>query len=294
MRMVTQTFQDIVGHGPLHWRGDRRSLEAFNPTFTDLLGRDTELTGAQMESFKDVLRSIHIPPNPFRNLDDTMPESVPFPGLYGLEEPDEPLVSGDPRRGFDMLFFNSGGDNQCRSCHERSTGLTPDGNVLTGPDGEAHFGLRADERTFRLPFKVPQLRNLHEKLGLDYDRNSSRTGFGFTHDGRMDTFLRLADSPSNRLDLIVRGEKDGLSRGWYFAGHFISDRRGEDLTAEALRALASPSNPLTFTLVPRGLKTLGSTGIARTVHFSAGRRSWSEIPFRTGPKNISGCDWRQR
>lgn len=197
--------------------------------------------------------------------------------------------------------------------------------------------LRRDERTSRLPFKIPQLRNLHEKVGLDYDRNSSRTGFGLTHDGRQDTlskflffgstdpvryfrsanpndedssldidrniadliafllcfsgsnpvmnpmtnperaesqdvatatgrqftttvsnaplfqtFLRLADSPSNRLDLVVRGEKDGLARGWYFAGHFISDRLGEFLRTEQLVALASPTNPLTFTLVPRG------------------------------------------
>jgi hypothetical protein len=186
-------------------------------------------------------------------------------------------------------------------------------------------------------FKAPQLRNLSEKLGLDYNRPSSRTGFGFTHDGRADTlsrllftfqdpihlfptdngdpdenppdvdrniadvmaflfcfsgtdpaidpaltpragesrdvatatgrqlaitssnappllftFLALADSPSNRIDLVARGAKEGVPRGWYFAGCFLSDRQGEDLSLRALLSLASADNPLILTLAPRG------------------------------------------
>src|SRR5206468_5186367 len=34
--MVTQTLQDIIGHEPFHWRGDRPHLESFNVTFTNL------------------------------------------------------------------------------------------------------------------------------------------------------------------------------------------------------------------------------------------------------------------
>jgi len=64
--------------------------------------------------------------------------------------------------------------------------------------------------------------------------------------------LHLADSPSNRIDLVVCGTKDGLARGWYFAGKFLSDRQGEELSPSALLALASPENPLTLTLVPGG------------------------------------------
>jgi len=337
--MVTQTFQDIMEHEPFHWRGDRVNIEAFNITFTDLLGRDSELTESEMAEFKELLHTIHVPPNPFRNLDDTLPASVPLPGLYGVEDPDEPLLSGDPRRGFDMFFFNSGGDNQCRACHERPSGLGRDRSLVSGPNGEAHIELRGDERSFGLPFKVPQLRNIHEKIGLDYDRNNSRTGFGFTHDGRMDTlskflffgssdpvryfdrpgpdddddndldvdrniadliafllcfsgrepvmlfstfmnnvrsqgvatasgrqfttttpsdplidtFLRLADSRSNRLELVVRGELDGLARSWYFAGVFISDRHREDMDVATMKDLPSPDHPFTFMLVPMGL-----------------------------------------
>lgn len=42
--MTTQTFQDIIGKEPLHWRGDRTGLEAFNGAFTGLQGDDVQLT----------------------------------------------------------------------------------------------------------------------------------------------------------------------------------------------------------------------------------------------------------
>ena len=32
--MMTQTLQDIMGHEPFHWRGDKSHLGEFNPTFT--------------------------------------------------------------------------------------------------------------------------------------------------------------------------------------------------------------------------------------------------------------------
>src|SRR4029077_16329289 len=32
------------------------------------------------------------------------------------------------------------------------------------------------------------------------------------------TFLSLARSISNRIDLVVHGEENGLARGWYYAG----------------------------------------------------------------------------
>ncbi|HKQ39027.1 MAG TPA: hypothetical protein VJ063_13200 [Verrucomicrobiae bacterium] len=339
--MVTQTLQDIIGHEPLHWRGDREGIEQFNPTFTDLQGRDTMLTPAEMQEFKNFLRSIHFPPNRFRNLDDTLPDSVDLPGMYGGLDPTVPLVRGTPARG-KAIFFNSSGpdDTQCLHCHLKPTGLGRNDNdlITSGPNGESNIRLRVNQRTLGLPFKTPQLRNLSEKLGLDFGSGSSRAGFGFTHDGRADTlsqflfrgfpdpitnfqfrdengestapevdrniadliaflfcfpgndpeinpvleqgavaaqdvaaavggqititssnaslvstFLRLADSPSNRIDLVVRGAQDGLLRGWYFAGNFLSDRAREELSPSALLALATPENPLTFTLVPRGL-----------------------------------------
>src|ERR1044071_3814437 len=85
--MVTQTLQDIIGHEPFHWRGDRESIEQFNKTFPALLGRDDMLTDVEMAEFKTFLASIRFPPNPYRRLDDTLPQSVPLPGLYGGLDP---------------------------------------------------------------------------------------------------------------------------------------------------------------------------------------------------------------
>src|SRR5204863_5388479 len=82
--MVTQTLQDIVGHEPFHWRGDRNGLEEFNPTFTELQGADEELSDADMQEFEDFLATIAFPPNRFRNFDNTLPRSVPLTGQVSL------------------------------------------------------------------------------------------------------------------------------------------------------------------------------------------------------------------
>ncbi len=49
--MVTQTLQGSIGVEPLHWRGDRRDIAAFNPAFTGLNGNDRELAADEMAAF---------------------------------------------------------------------------------------------------------------------------------------------------------------------------------------------------------------------------------------------------
>src|SRR5882672_5705593 len=78
--MVTITLQDIIGHEPFHWRGDRAGLKDFNPTFTNLQAAATALTTNELKEFKDFLATIHFPPNPFRNFDNTLSTNVPLPG----------------------------------------------------------------------------------------------------------------------------------------------------------------------------------------------------------------------
>jgi hypothetical protein len=63
--MVTTTLQDIMGHEPFHWRGDRADLEAFNTTFTNLQGAAAALTPFEMRELKEFLASIRLPPNPY-------------------------------------------------------------------------------------------------------------------------------------------------------------------------------------------------------------------------------------
>ncbi len=56
------------------------------------------------------------------------------------------------------------------------------------------------------------------------------------------------------MDLVVKGFKDGLPRGWFFNrtnGLFQSDRQAETLSPTALRQLATVGNEFTYTAVPR-------------------------------------------
>ena len=64
--MLTQTLQDIIGHEPFHWRGDRPDIESFNATFTNLQGTATGLTPSEMHELREFLASIRFPPNPCR------------------------------------------------------------------------------------------------------------------------------------------------------------------------------------------------------------------------------------
>jgi hypothetical protein len=200
--------------------------------------------------------------------------------------------------------------------------------ILPGPNSNHHIASVELERTVDLPFKVPSLRNLFDKFGFDLAHTNSQAGFGFFHDGGVDTLVRfvqdgfsftndqttadlvaflfsftgsdlipgslsdgtrspgvtsldtpaavgqqvtlnssnrvalldsmltLANSSSSRVDLIVKGVKDGLARGWVFdrtTGNFKSDRLAEVYSPDALRALASVGSEQTYTVVPRGL-----------------------------------------
>jgi len=340
--MLTQTFQDIIGHEPFHWRGDRQGLEAFNRAFTDLLGDDQELTSGEMQDFEQFLSTIHFPPNPYRNFDNTLSTNVPVPSgtkVFGSDG----RTNGDAQRGLSNFlnpFVN------CRPCHTFPTGLgshklpvpggAPGGipmlaleDIPPGPNGEQHLFQLISLRSDELPFKVPQLRNLGDRLGMNLASTNSRAGFGFMHDGRVDTLARLVDigflvgdplnsdivafllsfsgsdlppgsnqypqsagnplgpaskdvpsavgrqitfgssqdpgviqamlalanSATSRVDLVVKGFKDGLARGWFFnrsTGLFQSDRNSETITPSALMMLATPGNEFTYTVVPRG------------------------------------------
>src|SRR2546421_3143661 len=74
--MLTQTLQDIIGHEPFHWRGDKPDIEAFNATFTNLQAAATGLTTMEMRALRDFLKSIRFPPNPYRNFDNSLSTSL--------------------------------------------------------------------------------------------------------------------------------------------------------------------------------------------------------------------------
>jgi DNA-binding beta-propeller fold protein YncE len=195
--MITQTLQDIIGHEPFHWRGDRDGLEEFNPTFKDLQGADDELTDEEMQQFEDFLATIHFPPNRLRQFDNSLSRSVRLEGHLSLGRgklrKDAQLPAGDAVAG--MNIFRGA---TCVPCHSLPSGMGPDQvfrnnrwtKIPTGPKGEHHVALIATARSHELPFKIPHLRNLSEKIGLNLD-GASQSGFGFFHDGRVDTLTRF-------------------------------------------------------------------------------------------------------
>ena len=78
--IATQTLRGMLE--PLHWRGDRPTMNDFNMAFVSLLGtadigpingKPAGLTAEDMEQFRQFALAIRFPSNPYRNLDDTLP-----------------------------------------------------------------------------------------------------------------------------------------------------------------------------------------------------------------------------
>lgn len=233
--MTTQTMQDIIGHEPLHWRGDRRGIEAFNPAFVDLLGDDQPLTTSQMRAFKDFLRTLSFPPNPYRKPDNSLPTDLALKGQHtsgrfsmrGL-----PLPNGNAVRGLD-LYVNQFLDSafRCASCHTLPTGMAVNGSVLAsilnfplgngsmpmGPEGENHLGIVSTDGFTNVSMKVPQTRNMHEKVGAEFSQRESLSGFGFAHDGSVGS---MADFFSANLFSVTSDQDvaDLVALNMAFAG----------------------------------------------------------------------------
>ena len=354
--MVTQTMQDIIGHEPFHWRGDRADLEAFNGTFTNLQGAALALTAAEMREFKAFLASIRLPPNPHRNFNNSLATNLPLAGQVALGDDvlpvGSPLPNGNAARGL-ATFLQA--ESFCVTCHTLPTGLGADtalqGGVTkpvpAGPNGGRHF-----PHSFRLEnslrSKIAQFRNMADKAGMDGTRTESRAGFGFGHDGSVDSLprflnglrivpdqdvadltaflfsvagsdtgtpgvvadetppaatgrqltltstgrpplfdamLALARSPTSRLDLIAKGFRDGMARGWMFdsmQNRFQSDRFAQTHSPEELLAGATVGNEINLTLVSRG--TARRSGIDQD---SDGALDRDELDAATNPASLA-------
>jgi YVTN family beta-propeller protein len=200
--MTTQTLRGMLE--PLHWRGDRGTLNAFNKAFVGLLGaRDigpingepAGLSAAQMELFRQFSLGIIFPPNPYRNLDDTLPNApVTIPG--------NPFT-GNPTAG-QALFLSGSTDagQSCSACHAMPFGAAGGklGGIEPGDPPTALAGLFNGnlDGVPHSDLKVPHNRNMYEKFGPRFgppgtaSPPDSKTGFGFVHDGSipdLGTFL---------------------------------------------------------------------------------------------------------
>ena len=216
--MSTQRLRGLANHGPMHWRGDRTgsndldpstgelvasaqpdsgafdedaAFRKFNGAFVDLLRRSEPLTPEEMQAFTDFILQVTYPPNPIRNLDNSL--------------------TSDQQSGRHIFMTNAlrVGVFQCVSCHV----FDPHANSEYGVAAPGFFGTDGKNVTglsgINLPVKVPHLRNMYQKVGMfgdaedpalftsgsaDFTGDQVR-GFGFLHDGSIDMLDRFFTHP---------------------------------------------------------------------------------------------------
>jgi YVTN family beta-propeller protein len=150
--MVTQTLRGMENGAPFHWRGDRPTLQSFNPTFDRLMG-GSELASADIDKMAAYLLSLRNHPNPNREKSGALPPT---------------FANGNPTRG-EMLFNLH--DNHCGICH-----LSP-----RGSDNNIDLPLEVGSSQ---PVKNPPLATVYQRLFFDPTPGAtSLSGFGLLHDG---------------------------------------------------------------------------------------------------------------
>ncbi len=233
--MTTQSLRGLDNHGSMHWRGDRTggnddnglpnagpniqpnggsfnedvAFRKFNVAFVGLNGRHEGISEQDMQKFADFMLEVTYPPNPIRNLDNSLTN--------------EQRAGREFFCGMDATSCAGGAKSDtfqtCNGCHV----LDRDGNSefpevkkpgFFGTDGQFSF---EGESQF---FKIPHLRNLYQKVGmfgmppnppfpsviappgslvfftlpntpLPDEKEEQVRGFGFLHDGSVDTVFRF-------------------------------------------------------------------------------------------------------
>ncbi len=113
------------------------------------------------------------------------------------------------------------GGLQCVTCHTLPAGIGPDlqldgaliEEIPPGPNGERHHSLVSVDGSTNVSMKVPQLRSLYEKVGFEMTQTTSRAGFGFLHDGSVDSLARFMSEPPFIFDEGIDGPPDMLVTG---------------------------------------------------------------------------------
>ena len=198
--MTTQSLRGMANHGPMHWRGDRTgaapssqpdqgsfdenaAFNAFNVAFVGLLGRDEEIDPEDMQAFTDFTLQLTYPPNPIRNLDNSL--------------------TPEQQAGSDFYFGPKSllnANHSCNDCHLIDPDANPDSFKpgLFGSDAQRAFTFQNQV------FKNAHMRNAYQKVGMfgfgdnpffvpgdnDFKGDQVR-GFGFSHDGSVDKVSRF-------------------------------------------------------------------------------------------------------
>jgi len=216
--MTTQTLRGMSTHGSLHWRGDRAdgffgtdfcnrpgytdvpstnapcdedlSFRNFIVAFEGLLGKEGLPTSQQMQEFSDFMLQVQLPPNPVRNLDNSLTSAQ--------------------QDGSDIWFSCGPGTTECGNLPPQATDTVEDCDGCHSLDPlNGFFGTGGEDSFEGEPqhMKVPHNRNDYAKIGMFAESGPQVRGTGFLHDGSVDTvknFLEAAvfsTNNSEELDL---------------------------------------------------------------------------------------------
>ncbi len=254
--MTTQSLRGLANHGAMHWRGDRngaiqqtgapfidpatsapvvsrqpdtglfdenKAFNSFNVAFPGLNGAAAELSADDMQEFTDFILQATYPPNPIRNLDNSLTEEQAQGRAFYFNHVSTP--NGDVQLPSDR-FHN------CDGCHT----LNPTGNAgsttkpgFFGTDGKLSFEFETQI------FKVPHLRNMYTKIGMfgsspdsiqpgtiilqQGPAQDAVRGYGFQHDGSLGTlehfftgqvFLKAVGNVTLADGTVVPGNPFGI------------------------------------------------------------------------------------
>ncbi|MEY3027284.1 MAG: hypothetical protein RLZZ238_2181 [Planctomycetota bacterium] len=201
--MVTQTLQGIIGNEPLHWRGEKNDLTEFNVAFTHLQGSDGEISASEMASLQDYVASLVFPPNPNRNIDNTLRTSVPiFGGTQTGFNTTGNAVTGQNLFATGQFFAGPPGAPglTCTACHAGPIGSNNRVDI-PAPGGEQQNR------------KNSHLRELWRKVGANRSSTTALRGFGFEHNGEKATF------------------QDAITTGFNFANTPTGQQQRRDIEA---------------------------------------------------------------
>jgi YVTN family beta-propeller protein len=206
--MTTQSLRGMANHGPMHWRGDHTaaltepnvepnsgaydtqlSFQQFNTAFTDVIGRGSQIPDEDMQAFGDFILQVMYPPNPIRNLDDSdTPDQAAGRAFY-LNTPNSADLTVTTCVGCHLLNPNS----------NAQYGVPFPGSF--GSDGHSSFVFESQL------FKNAHLRNEYQKVGMFGNvavsavlpgnngfQGDQVRGFGFLHDGTVDTDFRFVSA----------------------------------------------------------------------------------------------------
>lgn len=198
--MVTQTLKGMRNSGAMHWRGDRSngvfgvsamdsnlSFKNFAVAFAGLLGNANPMSEAEMQTFSDFMLNVQLPPNPIRNLDNS---------LTAAQQRGHDFYFGSrPSDGFKFVINGKSvtPNNNCNGCHT----VDPAKGLYGTNLGQSFEGISQI-------VKVPHLRNMYQKVGrfgspaIPFATAAATgflgdqvRGFGFVHDGSADTLAHF-------------------------------------------------------------------------------------------------------